>query len=214
MTRKSKDLLSRNVQLWNTCLQSPNQLTCTDSTFLEQACARFPVILVKTVRLRLILTLPLLVDPQLRDLKIIFLVRDPRATFNSRYQLSDWCKSEDCADPSVHCNDMMADVYAFKMLAAQFPGRLKLIKYETLAANPHQTFQDLFRLADLELLQSVNETIARHTTAEVDNNGPWGTFRHSARRIDSWKQQLTRKQIQDVQSSCSQVMDKLGYPMI
>lgn len=60
-----------------------------DINFLSFACSVFPIQVIKTVRLSLRASEPLLNDPDL-DLKIILLVRDPRSVFSSRSN-TDWC---------------------------------------------------------------------------------------------------------------------------
>ena len=65
--------------------------------------------LIKTVRVQLREIESLLVDPAL-GLRVVFLVRDPRGTYNSRSSgtISKWCVKDECANPAVGC-DLMHD---------------------------------------------------------------------------------------------------------
>ena len=64
----------------------------------------------KTTRLWLGETEQLLADPSL-NLKLVFLVRDPRGTFNSRSVQSPWCYGMvECYDPTTSCARTLADV--------------------------------------------------------------------------------------------------------
>ena len=100
-----QDMLSHNAQVWQACVLGPNRNVCSLSSFLEQSCHRFPAMTMKMVRLRLNLTRELLVDDP--SVKVLYLVRDPRATMNSRLSSVKWCsQSVDCIDPARLCADM------------------------------------------------------------------------------------------------------------
>ena len=194
-------------------MEGPNLNVCKDPVYLRQACERFPLVLSKIVRLRLILAQGLLDDPELDRLKIVYLVRDPRATYNSRIGVSEWCgKSKECMDPAMMCNDIQTDLDAMEMLSASYPGRLALIKYETLAQNPQKTFEDIFKFAEMPMLPSVTEEIRKHTS-HVEGN-VWATYRKSADRINMWKTQLSRENITYIQNYCSNVLMRLGYSFV
>ena len=206
-------MLSHNVQLWPSCRQSPHHNTCKTASFLHQACKRFPVIVAKTVRLRLALARQLLADPDLDRMKILYLIRDPRATMNSRFAVGNWCTlAEDCISPDRLCTDLLGDLESFEMLTVAYPGRLALVKYETLASEPHETFQEIFRFLNLPFLPSVNETLHNHTTSNRDET--WSTFRQSTDRVELWKTNMNRTQIDRVQRYCSTVLDRLGYSLV
>ena len=55
---------------------------CSNPQFLDNFCSRFPIQFTKTVRFPLNLTESLL--DEIPDLKIVYLVRDPRANLQSR----------------------------------------------------------------------------------------------------------------------------------
>ena len=203
-------LLEHNVQLWSSCLQ---QSTCTDSTFLQQACGRFPTVLVTTVRLRLALTEWLFNDPLYEKLRVIYVVRDPRAIMHSRMEMAGWCNgTKDCIDPSQLCKDIIADLDAFEMLVFLHPGRLAFYKYETLASEPQKTFEEIFKFSQLPFLAAVNQTINQHTTQY--RNVTWDTRRLLATRIEEWKKKLPREEIDRIQNVCSNAINRLGYSLM
>ena len=58
-------------------------------------------------------------------MRILLLVRDPRATMHSRRSLA-WCqKSEDCSDAHALCNDMISDHAALLRMQPKFPDQLR-----------------------------------------------------------------------------------------
>ena len=57
---------------------------CTDQLLYRQSCAISPLKVIKTVRYRMDQVSELLDDPELQNLKVIFLSRDPRGIVASR----------------------------------------------------------------------------------------------------------------------------------
>ena len=75
---------NHNFRLWEACKNVlPSYMLCLLPEYVQAVCSRFPIRLIKTVRLRLAEVEPLLTDAAL-GLKVVFLVRDPRGTYNSR----------------------------------------------------------------------------------------------------------------------------------
>ena len=81
--RKNSFLLSHhNKRLWDSCKMFPEHMrleACFSEDYLNRVCPRFPLRLIKTVRLRVQKTRMLLEN--LPNTKILVLVRDPRAVF-------------------------------------------------------------------------------------------------------------------------------------
>ena len=102
-----------------------------------------------------------------------------------------------------------SDLDAFDILYKEFPGRLILIKYESVAKQPHETFQQLFEFADLPVFSSIMQEITNHTTQNED--GFWSTHRKSSERVDLWKKTLSKRMTNTIQNYCSSVLKRLGY---
>ena len=84
--------------------------------------------LVKTVRLRVRDTSYLL--ESLTNLKLVVLVRDPRAVFGSRWsgRISEWCHNKHCSDPAVSCQDLEDDIQHALTLKSLYPERVLLLR--------------------------------------------------------------------------------------
>ena len=77
----------------------------------------------KTVRLPLSLAEPFLKEFQ--DLKIVYLVRDPRATLHSR-KGRDFCVDNPvCMDPERLCGELTNDFNSYINLKKIYPERVK-----------------------------------------------------------------------------------------
>jgi len=203
------DMMSHNAQVWDACTHGPNAKTCANTTFLQEACRRYPVLASKIVRLRLNLTRQLLDDASMGPMKVLYLVRDPRATMNSRLGSVKWCSaSADCITPSRLCADIDSDLDAFETLSPSYANRVALVKYETLATQPLVTFRAIFEFAGLTFTEKIQESILRHTSRNEDL--PWSTVRRSAERVNLWRTKLSADKIADIQKSCSSVLNRLG----
>ena len=85
---KANWCFAQNTRLWNRCNMgrqniSDFQTVCFHPKYVEQMCKLFPFQVIKTVRLHLDLTESLVKDPS-TNVKVLLLVRDPRAIIESR----------------------------------------------------------------------------------------------------------------------------------
>ena len=93
-------------------------------------------------------------------LRIIHLVRDPRAVGLSRIKfgasgcgwytqrLSESSGSRIVAEASLYCHHVTADIRSRLALEREFPGRIKSVRYEDVVANPEQSFRDIYTFLD------------------------------------------------------------------
>jgi hypothetical protein len=204
-------LVKHNVRIWEACSYSSNPLVCKEPSFLQAACQRFPVVVSKVVRLRLQATEELL--SQFPNLKVLFLIRDPRALMNSR-NVNDWgCGAyADCGDPKQVCADALNDLNALDTLSVSHPDRLMMVKYETLAVEPKRTFEEIFRFAGLPYLTSVDEIVRNRTTTKDDD--PWSVYRNSSERINLWKTKFDTQSVDLIQNACKHVLHRLNYSLV
>ena len=220
---------NHNFRLWNTCSHLlPQEMMCLLPEYLNKVCPLYPIKLIKTVRLDLRDTETLIKDPSL-DLKILFLVRDPRGTYNSRSStaISNWCNKDQCADPEVGCEQMMDNINAAFDLETRYPGTIKLVRYEDLSMYPHDVVADMMDFLDLPMIEELNNYIVTHTGAEklkiVRNKkthkvehkkNPYGTSRNSTATAYAWRDKLSFDHIEQIQDACSAPMSKLGYRLL
>ena len=117
------ETLSHNERLWSHCYGSSRK-HCYNPEFLSQFCSVFPFQSLKTVRLRLNLTRQIIEDTNL-NVQVLYLVRDPRGTLQSRKHRV-WCPGEpDCDQPENLCSDLVKDYYAAQELMKQHPKRIR-----------------------------------------------------------------------------------------
>lgn len=206
---KIRDMFSRNTVLWQFCSSDDyGDAMCYNESFLRGACRLFPWATMKLVRLRLKLLRPVLEDQKL-NVRIVYLVRDPRGVINSRVGTVKWCSSKDCNDPSYLCADMDDDLTAAIQLQKDFPGRVYTLRYEDLSLNPVNKTKELLDYLGLDFDPKMKEFLDSHTTKNYDK--PWSTSRESKKRVTYWVTKLDDYRLKAVQDACSPVMKRFGY---
>ena len=205
-------MIRNNIQLRDICCNETTKVVldvCSEPTFLQQACSRFPMLMAKVVRLRLMPVKKLLDDPHLAKMKVIYLIRDPRGTLSSRAK--SWgCTNRDCIDAGQLCRDLSDDINAFDILSKQYPDRLLSVKYETLARIPLSAYKQIFTFAELSFPPLIANTILNHTS--VNQGDAFSTFRRSE-DVDRWKTTLNKTRIAQIQTACRTLLNRLGYPI-
>lgn len=199
-------LFSHNVRLWRNC-QLYSQF-CFDPNFLNSFCRLFPFQSMKIVRLRAVLAEPLLTDTEL-NVRIVLLIRDPRATIQSRKH-RDWCPGQpDCDSPAILCNDMVSDFKAAETLIKKYPNKFKAIRYEDLSLEPFVMTKEILTFYGLPFDSDVEEFLDSHTRTDI--GGVSSTFRDSKTAPFHWMRDLSFVEIERIQSQCTEAMALWGY---
>lgn len=208
----AEDMLGHNKAVFDSCRRGPNFNACFNASFLSQACEMFPIQLVKTVRLRLNLTQLFLNDERM-NVKVVFLVRDPRGTMSSRYSSVSWCTDNpDCSSPEVLCSDLQGDLKVATALGKLYPDRFTMLKFEDMAVDPQQAIKKLMDFLGLEYSEETARFVQENTQQNV--NSPWSIKRKSADRVSLWKKQLPLQEIHTIQNACESVLKTLEYELV
>lgn len=207
-----QDMVGHNNDVWEACQHGPNINTCFNPSFLSQSCQMFPIQLVKMVRLRLNLTQLFLNDERM-NVKVVFLVRDPRATMSSRYSSVSWCADHpDCASPEVLCSDLQDDLKVATALRQLYPDRFIMVKFEDVAMDPQAQVRSLMSFLGMEFTAGTARFMQEHTQSNL--NSPWSTKRKSSDRVTMWKKQLPLQEVHIIQNACESVLKNLQYEML
>ncbi|XP_071042816.1 carbohydrate sulfotransferase 1 isoform X1 [Parasteatoda tepidariorum] len=209
---RNQFLFSHNLFLWVTCHSNPR--TCFNPSFVNAVCLRAPVHVMKLTRLHMHHLRSYLEENPDMKAKVIYLTRDPRGIVSSRWTL-DWCNGTNCSDPGVLCHEMDEDIRIFEELQQQQPSNFIKVRYEDLSLNPEAEAEKLFRFLHLPFSPSVKKFLKTHTVSRKnDDKNPYSTRRNSTTMAFSWRERFSYKQIQEVQSQCSDVLLKLNHSLI
>ena len=157
--------------------------------------------MVKVIRLPLDRAAKLLI--QFNNLRLVYLVRDPRATLHSRREMK-WQ-----TDGQEFCQQLAQAHHQAVELQNEFKDRFTILRYEDLAEDPVVTARQLFQWLRLPWLPQVDDFIAQHSSS--DSDGVYSTYRRKGSRIASWVNQTHWNDVKHLQNVCGNVLQLFGY---
>lgn len=200
--------------LW-TCAQSSSNFTPINviDCFIKTRdyCLSRRVKMVKTIRLRGTAVAQLLRKHP--DIKVLYLIRDPRGTIESQKRVFgnfDW---ENVTEFSRnYCANFREDLNAMEPLFDEYPKNMKLLRYETLAESPLKVSEELYAFLQLNFTAATKEYIVNKTAAGMSSRSAYGTTRaNSSAAAYNWRRHISLEAAQVIDSNCKDIYDKLGY---
>ena len=174
----------------------------------DDACKSRPNIAIKTVRISDIgLLKELVLDPSL-NVRIIHLIRDPRAVSNSRTDIHD------PDNPTKSCQNIEDQLTQYWINPPDWiKGRYMLLRYEDLAENPQSTVDVVYNFLNLTAPSSVKQWLDKNTKYTKPGDNKWGHTRDSTKTAHAWRTHLKVKfsDILEAEHGCKRVMRLLGY---
>ncbi|KAL1474482.1 hypothetical protein MTO96_020665 [Rhipicephalus appendiculatus] len=147
------------------------------------------------------------------SVRVIHLVRDPRAMYASRRRL-DWCRNDKhCGSAAALCDQVRSDLDAFGELGRHLPSnRIYQMRFEDLAADPLNETRRVFTRLGLDFAPSVFDYVGNHTTATgAKTKDDFSTWRNTKEVADRWRRRLPLGTIRAIETRCSDVILRLGY---
>uniref|UniRef100_A0A8C5XRR0 Sulfotransferase n=1 Tax=Microcebus murinus TaxID=30608 RepID=A0A8C5XRR0_MICMU len=197
----------------------------------QEACRSYSHVVLKEVRFfNLQVLYPLLRDPAL-NLRIVHLVRDPRAVLRSREQTvkalardngivlgtnGTWVE----ADPGLRvvrevCRSHVRIAEAATLKPPPFlRGRYRLVRFEDLAREPLEEIRALYAFAGLSLTPQLEAWIHNitHGTGPGARREAFQTSSRNALNVSqAWRHALPFSKIRRVQELCAGALQLLGY---
>lgn len=158
------------------------------------------------------------------NLKIIHLLRDPRAViasldrvgwvFNRSVVKSAWTNfSLFSAYVQKFCTQMIQSLSFALSAEAKFHERYKILRYEDLIKTPMTVSQELFDFFGIRMAAEVKDYVTRSSrTNNRRNTHAYSTMRSNVSSlIDSWRKQLSIEAVRTVESNCRPLLDILRY---
>ncbi|NWU44065.1 CHST7 sulfotransferase, partial [Hylia prasina] len=161
---------------------------------LEAECRKYPVVVIKDVRLlELSALLPLLREPGL-NLRVVQLFRDPRA---------------------VICQSWLRDLLLARRAPDWLRRRYTQLRYEDLVREPRAELRRLLRFAGLTVPPALEDFVLNMTRgAAYSSDRPFLISARDAREaVHAWRGRLSRQQVRQVEAACGEAMSILAYPL-
>ena len=179
---------------------------------LQTVCETSPMKIIKTIRLPLWAMHSLL--QEFPGLKIVHLIRDPRAILTSQNKFGMCAEkrggSDGCA--SLLCKRIEKDVTDGEIIARRYPGRMTRLFYESIAERPIETAKKLFDFMGTTFTIQAEEYILGITSANNPDNCAICTTRsNSSEHIDGWKTKIKPNFLKIIEQNCRIVLDHFHY---
>ncbi|XP_065451037.1 carbohydrate sulfotransferase 6-like [Chrysemys picta bellii] len=198
---------------------------------VEEACKTYSHTVIKEVRFfDLTVLYPLLTDPSL-NLKIIHLVRDPRAVFHSREKtvaalINDNNivvgpqKSQEERGPYNVMQEICKShirIYTegSQALPSFLKGRYMLVRYEDIVSDPLAKVAQRYKFAELHLKPKLQVWVYNITHGKGSGMQAFDIDSRDAVNVSqAWRKNLPFQKIAKLQNVCKDAMDLLGYRLV
>ncbi|XP_072881834.1 carbohydrate sulfotransferase 3-like [Hemitrygon akajei] len=197
-------------------------------TLAAQACLQKQHVAMKTVRLRQLEFLRPLVEDLRINLRIIQLVRDPRAVlasrmvaFPSKYEAwKKWANKGEVPDDEEvgklrgNCENLHASAQLGISQPPWLKDRFMLMRYEDIALEPLKRAQEMYRFAGIPFTPEVKKWIYENTQASNPSKKLYSTHKNSSEQFEKWRLSLPFKIARVVQQVCEPAMKLFGYKFV
>ena len=191
---------------------------CFDPTLHKKLCSKSSMNMIKTVRLRAQLLEKLL--KMFSNLKVIVLVRDPRAVLNSRWSgYFGWCGDKPhCREVSSFCSELSNDITRIITLADTYSNNIKIVRYEDLVTNKTliltNTLKTLGISVTYQRISNFFSAIESDTKFiyNMDKIGLMSYRKDPLHVAKKWLGTVPEKVVKLIEEKCELPMKLLGYP--
>ena len=171
---------------------------------LKSVCESSEIRTTKTVRLNMETARLLL--RQVRNLRLIHLVRDPRAVVLSRTTQQTyharWSGQSLDKEALLYCRGVVKDVLVRNELQREFPGSLYELIYEQFASHPQQNVESIYSFMNETIPESVTRWLVVNTGGEVKN---------SSAIAEKWKDKLRYIEVMKINSVCDKMFSIMTH---
>ncbi|KAH3739758.1 hypothetical protein DPMN_046445 [Dreissena polymorpha] len=177
----------------------------------HEQCLASNIIILKLIRLRMRQAISLL--PFFPNMKIVHLVRDPRAIVSSR-QVVGLNNSIGFTEKDLIvelCSQIHIDLSDTKFLMRLNPKMIKLVQYEDLAEDPSKVTKDLYEFAGLKFDDKIERFVKNQTQANIDGCSFCTQRKNSTVASLRWRFRISFNDSQHIFNSCREIMSILGY---
>ena len=179
---------------------------------LQTICEQSPIRVIKTIRLDLSTLTPLL--SMLPSLKIVHLIRDPRATMLSQSRAGMCSDNEGgkygCS--SRYCYRLENDVLEHETITKDYQGRISPVYYEQIARFPLEASGKMYKFIEANYTKPVMQYVYNITMSGAkDDCGICSTRSNSSEHINAWKKTMPTEFIDIVEDRCHYVLKRFHY---
>ena len=205
------------------CLQDHSKPRLLCLSYLNRECEVSKTRIVKTLRISMKMAEEILKD--IPGSKVIHLVRDPRATLQSKKVLMPPCLKSFTGNPGCikdHCDAVRSNTRSLNRFESGLRSRVLTVRYEDIVNEPMQNTKRLYRFIGLDDSRDIKQFAYNITIGgkikdcKICNLG-WQAGRDSGSsslsHIAAWKKSLTLAEVVEIQSRCRDTLRYYGYKL-
>ncbi|XP_076084579.1 carbohydrate sulfotransferase 1-like [Mytilus galloprovincialis] len=179
---------------------------------LQLECLKSKVVAIKTIRVPLFIVQGLF--SQLKKLKILHLVRDPRPTIIS--QKKHIREIDSVSDYAANlCFRISNDILMSNLLTVFYPLSIVRIRYEILTTNPIDMSKGIYQFLNLTFTDEIQNVILMKTSSGKSGKGPLNTVKgNSTEMVNKWRYSANYSFVKSIDKQCQYLYKKLGYIQI
>lgn len=178
---------------------------------VKYGCTKSSARVIKSVRITLSMVEPLF--DNIPSLKVIYLMRDPRAMFNSRLnvRMLDWRNVTSLRrNMKAECGRIYWDMREYLRLKELYPYKIKSFLFEKLAENPSGESKKIFEFLGLKPHAQFSTWLHNVTSAGYYDS-PFGHTRPVSKNLSfKWRRELKWKFVELCDAVCDRAYSYMG----
>ncbi|XP_052798285.1 carbohydrate sulfotransferase 1-like isoform X2 [Mya arenaria] len=176
----------------------------------EMKCTSANLRVIKTIRLSMEMAHSLMTENE--NMKIVHLVRDPRAMFLSQSNYKLIKDNNKTSQFERLCSRMRDDIYFTRQLLEAGNKNVKFVRYEDIAFNPIEMTKELYTFLGEPLTKEVLKYVAQSTSLNLKDGCPFCTRRgNSTLTASKWRFRIQPSFLKFVDQHCKDLLQPLGY---
>ncbi|XP_019645302.1 PREDICTED: carbohydrate sulfotransferase 1-like [Branchiostoma belcheri] len=193
----------------------------TLASVLNQACQNSQINVAKIIRIWYINFFePIVANGSVvgREVKILHLIRDPRAVVASQIRIFNRKEptpfAEDFVDDTKTenlCTQLVENVQTQDGVPDWLLGHYALIRYEDVAMAPAAMTEKLYYFLGTESDKAVFRWLAKNTNATEPGESYFSRKRNSRDTVDAWRRKLSLSAVLKIQNICRDALEMFGY---
>ena len=156
------------------------------------------------------------------DVRVIQLVRDPRASFNSRIKLGWMEEFHDWHFPITvrnKCAKLAENTKLGRELPTKWRQKYLEVHYEDLAKDPIETTKKMYRFAGFEMALGVIDWVVRNTSPTKEEllkemKDKFSSVRNSSAVADQWRREAPIERTKIIEKHCKEAFELLGLEKV
>ncbi|XP_078575967.1 carbohydrate sulfotransferase 1-like [Branchiostoma floridae x Branchiostoma japonicum] len=153
-----------------------------------------------------------------QHVKVIHLVRDPRAAIASRIRVYNLRQPAPFSDEfvdeknvKVRCKHMVENAQVQDGVPDWLVGHYALIRYEDVAMAPAAMTEKLYNFIGTDSDKAVFDWLAENTNATEPDKNVYSRKRNSRDTVDAWRRNLSLSAVLKIQKICRDALEMFGY---